>query len=390
MKYLKYASLSLCIAILASCGGDNLEQELKDIVSEEIILLENGEINSTLESMYQNSDFMIYGEKHYMQEHLNFLVGQLKSLNDAGYRIIAQELFYSFNWVVEDYLNGEIDEIPEFILFFDETLIEGVKAFNATVPDEKKFQLKYMDMNHWDTNLKTNLDEIEKILGEQDVFENIQGAIPGSSNYHIRLDELHDALDNDQANFVSLWGEKWYNRIVDVVDFEVLSFDWREEDKDKELREQTMFENVRRFFVQNPGKKIFVNTGSYHAQKETYSGTKIFTLANRLIKEYEDVTCLAFVGIRGESKSGFDNENIVNFDMTISTDEDNLIREIDRAAGNRIGFLPLDQSYFMNNDVKMSYSNGGHIIAPIGRQYDGVITYPNITVLESMGKYDYN
>ncbi len=390
MKYFKYVILTLCLAVLAACGSDELDQELQTLLSEEIILLESNQSDPTLEELYQNSEITIYGEKHYMQEQQNFIIDQLGSLNDAGYRIIVQELFYSFNWTVEDYINGDLEVLPEFLLYFDETLIEGIKTFNATVPDNQKFQLKYMDMNHWNSNLLTNLNEIEKILGEQDVFESIQDALPGSSNYDDSLDALKSSIDSNQAEYLAAWGEKWYDRIVDVVDFEILCLAWRDNGKNKEKREQTMFDHVKKFREINPNKKILINTGSYHAQKETYSGTDIPTLAKRLIQEYEGVSCLAFVGIRGESKSGFDNQQIVNFDLTKSTDGDNLIQEIDAAAGNRIGFLPFSNSYFQTQETKMSYSSGHQVIAPLGKQYDGVISYPNISVLESMSKYDYN
>ena len=33
--------------------------------------------------------------------------------------------------MVEDYLNGEIDELPEFLRFFNNTLIEWVRQFNS-------------------------------------------------------------------------------------------------------------------------------------------------------------------------------------------------------------------------------------------------------------------
>jgi hypothetical protein len=54
-----------------------------------------------------------------------------------------------------------------------------------------------------------------------------------------------------------------------------------------------------------------------------------------------------------------------------------------------MSYLPLQDPVFSNRNITMSYDYGTAIQAPLGSQFDGLITYPIIQTLESMELYDY-
>lgn len=264
-----------------------------------------------------------FGETYYVQEHQAFVVSQLEELSKAGYRIIFQESFYSFNWMIEDYINGELDELPEFILYFDELLINGIKSFNSTVPEAERIQLVYMDLNLWTTNFSRNVTEIEKILGQQKLLSEVSGFSSNSMLAQTELIELIDTLGQSGQQYIDQWGEKWYQRIMDILRIELTSIAFRTDRSDR-LREATMFENIQTTMNQNPNLKCVVNTGFNHAQKMTHFGRVTETITTKLDNVYNGVSSIIFIGLEGERKGRFDGAGFT-FDLISNADTDDMV-----------------------------------------------------------------
>ena len=100
IKYFLFLTL-----IFISCGKEIDVQELKSIVEENILVFQESHELSDLTNIFDNNEVVIFGETHYVQEHQDFLVSQLASLSAAGYRVVFDELFHCFSWMVEDYLD---------------------------------------------------------------------------------------------------------------------------------------------------------------------------------------------------------------------------------------------------------------------------------------------
>ena len=380
------------VVLSCSTEDDVISDELRQLIQDDISLFENSaDTPGGLNDLYESNRVLVFGETHYVQEHQDFIISQLPALSDAGYRTIFQESFHCFTWMLEDYISGEISELPEFLLYFDNTLIEGIKNYNAAVHDSLKFELIYMDVNHWDTNFVICLDEIELILGGQDIFVDIKNISTDSEDYIQELQRMKAEIESNLNSFTNLWGEKWLDRILEIISFEIESVEYRLNRSDT-YRESLMSENILNVMslAENTNEKFLVNTGSYHAQLITYMGVDIDRLARRLKEEENKTSSIAFIGIRGERKEHFYDETNKSFDLIDESSSDNILNEIDRLASNNMSYLSLSNNIFSEQKIKIRYVSGVSINEPIGTQFDAIITYPSITTLQSMDIYDWN
>lgn len=371
-----------------ACEKEVLNDEVKLAVEDNIVLFqpENGQV--VLSKIFTNNEILVFGETHYVQEHQEFIVSLLPALHAHGYRIIFDELVHCFTWMVEDYINGDIESLPGFIMYFNAELVEGIKQYNQMLDESERMQLIYMDVNHWKSNFVTALVEIEKILGPQTVFSEIKNSTVDSESYVSELITLIELIDEQYDQYVAIWGEKWYSRIRDIVEVEMVSSNYRIHRNDQD-REMMMYQNVTNILEHNPGIKALVNTGMYHAQKETYMGNSIQKLSELLLSQNPNTYTIAFVGMEGEIKKRFDDNGNVPVNLPGYASKDNIIRQINELAGSNMSYLPLEAPVFTERNIIMSYDYGTTIKAPLGRQFDGIITYPTIHTLESMELYDY-
>jgi hypothetical protein len=374
-------------ALLFSCRKESVDDALVKVVEEEIVTFDRQSLPAGLTDALARNEITLSGETHYVQEHQEFITVLLPELSKSGYRIIFDELFHCFNWMIEDYLRGERATLPDFILYFNEELIEGIKAFNSTVPDSLHFQLVYMDANHWQANFPTCIEEIEKVIGPQSFFSSVKNAEVDSDAYLDLLSTMKTRLSNERDQYIMEWGEQWYDRIVEVVSVEIESSKYRRDRIDRN-RENLMFDNITAFLQKHPGQKALVNTGMFHGQKATFMGNQ-FPRLGQLLKDFNDKTfSIAFIGMQGETKFRFDDTNNVSFNLVQNASDRNLTKIIHNIAGENQAFLPLQNEIFNTREQEITYDRGTTVTAPVGLQFDAIITYPRISILESMQKYD--
>lgn len=350
----------------------------------------SSDLPNELQDVLQQQELIVFGETHYVQEHQEFLVALLPQLSQMGYRVIFDEMFHSAKWIVNDYINGKIDTVPEYLSYFQDELLRGLKQFNATVPDSLKFQLIYMDLNHWESNFVASLEEAEKVIGPQSLFNTLKHTTVDSPSYRNGLDWVEQELISNRGRYEQMFGLKWYGRLLEMVEVEQLSSDFRLQEGDRNLdREVIMYNNIERF-IQNNGKgKYIVNTGMYHGQKEVFMGSRIERIGSMLSAISNQVYSIAFVGIKGEWKLRFYEQEHISFNLAEDASNDNMIKYMAEIARDQQSFLPLTHDHFKNESQRMSYTVGSTIKAPIGRQFDAIVTYPEISVLKSMKNFDW-
>ena len=372
--------------LFISCS-EELDDKIVSIIEDDIQLIDNPTDSKGISDLLNENDIVLFGETHYVQEHQEYIVGLLPELSNQSYNIIYQELFHCFTWIIEDYINGEIDELPELIHYFDDTLIRGLKAFNESVPVDAQIKLRYMDVNHWTSNFLRSIEEMEKIIGPISILSNLKNTIPDETDYLSNLISINSLLNNEKQKYQDELGVKWYNRILEMVDIEIKSYNFRTIRNDAQ-REEIMAEIISLGANESPGRKQLINTGMFHAQKEVFMGVKINRLRQLLDKEFNSVYSLVFIGMRGLYKNTFDGTKKIGFDLAEDVSSNNVIKLIDNIAGNKLSFLPLNNDVF-TDEIEISYTPRTKVNAPIGRQFDAIITYPAIKVLESMDVYDY-
>ncbi|NNF32844.1 MAG: hypothetical protein HKN68_01970 [Saprospiraceae bacterium] len=385
MRIIHLLTILICVFIF-SCSNE-LDDKTAAVIEEDILIIEDSSVPKGITDFLDNSTIVLFGETHYVQEHQEFIVRLLPELSERGYKIIYQELFHCFTWMVEDYINGDINELPEFLHFFDDTLIRGLKSFNETVPEGARIELRYMDVNHWKSNFSRSIEEMEKIIGPSSLFDKLKNTIPDEADYLTNLISANNLMINDKQKYQNELGVKWYDRILEMIGIEIKSHNHRTIRNNGE-REKVMAEIITLGINESLSSKHLINTGMFHAQKEIFMGQKIDRLRQLLDKEFTNLNSLVFIGMRGKYKNAFDSNDKITFDLTDDASSNSMINLIDKISENHMSFLPLKNDVF-NDDVEINYTPETKVNAPIGQQFDAIITYPEIGVLESMDVYDY-
>jgi hypothetical protein len=288
--------------------------------------------------------------------------------------------------MIEDYINGEINDLPEYIRLFDHYLLEAKRGFNSQLPEAERFQYYFMDVNHSKDNFISSILEIEKVLGEQSVFDDVQSQPLDSKAYQSSLAALKTKLQQEQTQWESQWGSKWYERITETVEVEIKSSEYRV-NGDEKLREQIMLDNILAKMPNDPSVKALVNCGMFHAQKQTLMGESYTRLARFLEDAFPSETySVASVGIQGERLQNFADEQPESFNLLKDTKKRDLIRIIGEEAGDKLSFLPLTDPIFQE-DMVVTYTAGSKQVVPPGAQFDAIVAYPYISVLESISTY---
>ncbi|NIV16116.1 MAG: hypothetical protein GWN62_34125 [Aliifodinibius sp.] len=364
-------------------------RDLESAVRENLIIHNGEEIPRQLVDIAEQKRILILGETHYIQEHQEFVSKLLQRLHAEGYRIFLIETFHAFSWMVADYVFGEIDYLPDHIRFFDNYWLEAIRNFNANLEDTEKIKFFYMDVNHWRDNFISSLLEIEKILGGQPLFDGIKSRQIDSPNYKSALLTLSNTISQNAAMYKTEWGNKWYERINEMIDVEIKSSNFRTS-RDDNLREATMFDIIQSRIPENRNIKVAINCGSHHAQKNGLMGPKIKWITPYLNEIYpDDIYSIAFIGIKGERKSSFSDPNVIEFNLIRETSNNDLIRIIGVEAGPNMATLPLESSVF-NKNVRVTYVSGSTFHLSPASQFDALITYPRVSILNSMSAHDYN
>lgn len=370
----------------SSCKKANLIKEVRPIVEAEIVPISPQELPPEFVRTFEENDVVFFGETHYKQEHQDFIVSLLPFLSEKGYTIILDEGMQAFNWMLEDYLNGNRDSLPSTPLFFKETLIEGIKAHNQTVEDSQKIQLQNFDVNHWNDVYKKSVAAIEEELGELWFFDGIDRSRETSFYYKDWIQHLMYSFNGDSEFFRDTLGDIWYKRIRALSENELESFDFRNSKKN-EIREEMMFENIKRIKAKNPGVKILINTGLNHAQLITHMDEDIERVAQKVKRSIFKTASISFLSLEGEYRTAFDSST-KTFDLAEESSKHNLIHTIIETGGYQQNYLSLQDPIFTEDSFPIIFSPGGEFDAiPIGEVFDALIILPKVTVLESMEKY---
>lgn len=358
-------------------------KKIEKVVNQDLVLFSKNKLPAELHESINLKRIIVLGETHYLQEHQEFVCNILNNLPNDSIIFITESIGIN-NWLVEDYMNGKINHLPNTIRFFDNYWIETIKKINKT---DKNIQFYFMDVNHWKSNLKNNINVIEKLNGKIPEFQIIKAAKVDSEEYMLRIKELLAKMIENSDMYKKRFGDIWYHRYMKILKDELLSSNYRKT-SNEELRERFMFDFIIEQIEKNPSKKILINCGMYHAQKETMMGTKIKRLAHFLNEKYpKDLFSVALIGIKGERKFNFYDENTIQFNILNETSKNNLTNIIGNRAGTKYSFLHLRNDIF-STKMRTTYisSTAGRYIP--SNQFNAIITIPEVNLLKSMIDFD--
>ena len=384
-KCCKYFRI-VCLTVILCCGGCGKVgfDELAPVVRDNLVLFGETEIPGELQGVLGSSNIITLGETCYVQEHHVYVARLFEFLADEGFTFF-NEFPHAYSWMVEDYIIGEIQHIPYYIRLYNQVWVEKLREINLAQGPPYPVHLFFMDVNHNLDDFKTSIIESEKILGQQQIFALIKILKVDGTAYYNELLSLKESLEDESGGYLDTWGSKWYYRYLELIDMEIESHLYRTGDSE-EKREEFMRGIIESKKLQHPGLKTMVNCGMDHAQKETMMGTRITRIGAMLEEDHPGETCsIAFVGISGKRKYSDDETETINFNTLESAGKDDIIRIIGEEAGSSMGFLKLEHKIF-REEMDATYTAGAVRVAP-GRQFDAIISYPVITVLESLSDF---
>lgn len=390
------AAAIVCAAVLSGCVSFVGAKPLGERVRRDAVFFPLGTIDAALVEKFAAYDTVLLGESHYVREHQEFLVSLLESTADRGFTLLLAEGMHAYGWIVEDYVLGLSDELPRPVRFFENELIEGIRRLNRELPPDRRIGVSYFDMNHWRDVFIDSLRRAETALdrGPEPLFAEFLSFPPEEwvgGRYSLALETLASELESRERELSdgSVWGERWYERIRELVEVERRSLPLRNRMDDRE-REAIIIELCLRRIAEHQGR-TYINTGMYHAQKERFMGTRVTRLGEALAGSPEapagKVFSVAFIALTGDRKHNFADRGSYRADIPGTSRENDLVRILAMEAGNRMAFLPLEDPLFASSRIRVTYGmNDTHVLPP-ARQFDAYVTYPRVTLPPSMSEF---
>ncbi len=381
--HMKAKMVIICLIFnLFSCISFVSEERLSEILISDAVFGPENTAGAFAEYS-RGKDITIFGETHYVQQHQEFIVEYLKTAYENGTRLFMNEMPNAYGYVIDEYIQGNIDEIPTALRFMENYIIEGLKEFNLQLDKNERIHYSGIDMNHWPEALSKTVKilsgltelsyEILKIC-KIDFFD---------ENYPAQIKKNLNFIINEKEDLSESMGSRWYGIFHDLFENELYSIEYRNTGSD-EFREKCMYEMINRAAANTD--HAVLNVGMYHAQKQHALGAPVKRLAGMLEESGYDIFCAAFFPAQGDFKDRFFDTDTYHIDLLKKKGKD-LCAMLVNLAENRMSFLPLKAPLFSEQKIKMSFGRADTAAYP-ARIFDALVTYPRGRIPDSMLEFE--
>lgn len=329
---------------------------------------------------------VVLGELHFLREHRELVSELLRGLHARGFRQYLFEWTQAADWLLADYVNdGGL--VPDFTPPHDigGDALTAIRDFNRTLPENERIEVHGIDVHLPDYGGTEGWVHILGLLAGNlphpgPIGDFLAGDHSSFASHAVLVETLRDRLESDGAGLVTLWGEHWYDTIVEIVEVELLSLPVRclrdsDYDESARLREEAIKLLADRRIDGNPGGTL-INIGTTHAQKEGLWGTQGIEwlggyLAHRspVSKGSTMALCVpaaCIVSVRGSGDK----------DVDLSASPANeLFRVMNESWPEERVFLPLDDPLFASARVSLNVSGVIYVGAP-QQQFDAIMLLP--------------
>lgn len=363
----------LTLVLLTACTS---EMDLK--VKQSTIVFNDDALPEEMLRVLSPNSIIHVGEYHNHDAHGEFLTQLVINLDTHNLLLI--EMSHALEWIVEDYTLGKLKSMPAFMEPFNQVDFDEIRAFNQNVDEQHKIIVKTIDINHSPkflaTSVRTMID-----LGYIELIDPIREYLDNYSD-EAYVQKLQNHLLDEQEALILKWGEKQYERLVQMVTIEMESIYCRAplEEGDDALRsirrEAVMKSNVERNIALY-GRPTIINTGFYHTQKSRVFGTDHEWLGEYL--EYvspsgkDNTYHLVVVPVEG-AINWSDDGSITKYSSLLEYSGSNeLFKTMLNSSEGKSTFLDFDASdYFSTENLKMNFHY--EILEAIPNQlFDGVL-----------------
>jgi hypothetical protein len=400
-KHLWRLGLVVVLLLFSSCDWVRLRRERRNlmaVVENEMMVMEDGAVSPAVVDYLAHYNVVVLGEgRHGIPVYHDMVVNVTEALHAAGARQLLIEMGHALDHDANAYVLGQRETLSADLAVYLKALLAEIRALNAGLPVEERIEVHTFDVNHYPRYYVTRVSRVADALAaegadvtvlhpvleaEDDlVAVNIEAGEVGDEVLTPEaLAEIHDALQAGQDRLAEAWGADVYNRVVEMTMMELRSMEVRAMWQDAyaeahRLREEVMKDIVDRRLSEAAadGAQTVIHAGGNHAQNQHVMGTEKEWLggylANRSPYGGDQAFLLLITAARGTKPGG------ESFDVYDNGNPAELFKVLDTASRGKPVFLPLDDDYFLEQDIAVNYSGDVWRIR-LKEQYDGYLLLP--------------
>ncbi len=390
-KHFVILLLAIFIFSLTACN-----RELKNIIERDIMVFAEEKFSDEFINKISEYRVVMLGEYHGVKEHDQLVIDLIIKLNNkAGFNQLLLETPHALGWILEDYTAGHIEYLPDFFQSMGMIDLGQIKEHNKNLSDGVGITVHAYDINHNPTFLRASFDFLLKleILEGKEIREFLK--IYTEKSEEIKKDEtifisevqvFLERLKENKDYFQGIWGELWYERIKEMLNYEIISFNCRKYLENNDVQKRTrlredVMKDIVDVYIKEDSAKTLINTGLNHAQKKHFRGSDNEWLAEYLVYQGEfsrdNTYVIAVIPARGQLEWGRIG-NYRNVDLISDSKRSELFRLIFEKADKQHAFLPLDDPLFKTKELNINY-HFEEIRAIPQVIHDGIYILPEIS-----------
>ncbi len=377
------AFLSVLILFILTSGSATVTvNQIQNVVEKEAISFNPRAIPASMVQVLGEYRVVFLGEYHNVREH-ELLIGDLAvALHDAGFRQVIIECNQAYDWMLEGYVLGELDDLnPQLDQMFGYSL-RHIRAYNDTLPQNEKIHVRAGDVNYTPDAFYQSLSRLAQVTPNAEDLHAFLANVPDEegSNSNAEVQAFLEQLQTNEQVYRSQWGDRRYEQALAMVRVQLRSLGFQQywpsdSTKALALREDALKINVDEYLAAADAKTL-INFGGKHTQRKHFVGEAKEWLGQYLSERSPYAagqTFLLFaVPFEGQRVNG---GKLQRFSLLNQSTGNELFQAMNAAADGRASFLAMDDPLFARKLVPVRYWSGLRMQYP--KQYfDGYLVLP--------------
>ena len=385
---LKAVVLGVALGTLVACSEvtEVTTTDLEGVVARDGVTFVVQSIPDEVLDRLSQHKLVLVGETHLIWEHQEMMAELVEALHERGFRQLLLEWPHMADWLLTDFVQDtRLEPGWEPPSWFYSALIAAVRDFNRTLPQAERVAVRGIDMNLQEyggaPDFKGSIRALSHHLPDPGpVAAFLQGNYATPEAQVEVLETLRSELEAGQSDLRTLWGEYWYDTVVEMVEVERASVPIRALREDRYDMTAQMREAVMKLLADARLKdyehRTLMNVGGNHAQKEYLKGTNQEWLGDYLVHRSDAVggSSIVLTVTAARIVSDGPSETLL-FDVADASPENELWRIMKETWPGQIVFLPVDDPTFRGDGVPMNYEETIYVGSP-KRHYDVFLLLP--------------
>ncbi len=377
------ALLSVIVLFILTSGSAVVtNNQIQHVVEQEAIAFDPRVIPPSIVKVLGENRVVFMGEYHDVREH-ELLIGDLAvALQPAGFRQVIIECNQAYDWMVEGYVLGEIDDLNSQLDQMFGYSLRNIRAYNDTLPESEKIHVRAGDIDYTPDAFYHSLGLLARLTPASQDIQAFIDSVPTAERAHSQA-AVQAFLSRLQANssvYRAQWGERRYEQALSMTRVQLRSFGFQLAwDSDNQqalsLREEALKTNVNEYLAGYDAKTL-INFGGKHTQRKHFVGETKEWLGQYLSERSPYAAgqtfllfTIPFEGVR------MNNGKVQPFSLDTHSMSNELFRSMLSAADGKASFLSMDDPLFSRILVPVRYWSGLRMQYP-KEYFDGYLVLP--------------